>query len=86
MFSQSVAQSSTTPANKVKVNVDELQQLPASEEAVTTGEGNLMNRRKLGIAAAFVCRLAAASVVPAVVYSIVTNNDNDCIFLISAIS
>ena len=79
--SELVAQHSSTPAN-----VDGLPQLGTTEETAVTDGGNFIKRSRLILAVAFICLIAIASVVPALLYSILVNNGDDCMFFIYIVS
>jgi hypothetical protein len=80
VITDSVTQSSDTPLNEININTDELQEIPGQPQTDAMDEGGLMSRRTLALAVVFVCLLTIASVVPAVVYSLMANSSEQSIF------
>lgn len=64
--------------NEININLNELEQVQAKTGNATTDGKNLKNRRRIALAVTLLSVLTVASVVPAVVYSLVTNANNDC--------
>jgi hypothetical protein len=85
VISESVKQRSNIPLNEIKVSTDKLQQIPVKALAATKGGGSLTTCQALALAGTLICIAAVASVTPALVYSLKTNNDNNCMFFISTL-
>jgi hypothetical protein len=69
----------------IEVNVDELQQIPSTEETATTARWNSMRWQIAGVVGTLLCVAVVAGVIIAVIYTKVSNSD-DYMFFISLMS